>query len=450
MKIQKERVREVCSSPRFSYLVLFLVLLFAHFQLTLGTGDDVTNQAILQNYELMVRLKESYQTWSSRQLVDALMYVMCGMPMLWRLLNPLVMMVGVFCTIRLFHLERDARAVRFICALVLCYEWSVLVSAGWITTTLSYVWPLVAALIAVQPYVNMLRGEKTPLWMMILTLPLLLYATNMEQVLVAVTICFAVALVFLMVQKKQRPWLLKVHLHICFANFFYISTCPGAQLRMDSESAAWFKDFGMRNFWQKLELGMSNGFSHLMYQQHFLFFLLCCMLFVCIWKNYNSAFYRLIAAFPLAVVAALGVFGDVLQRYIPQLSFFENALTSVGMITVQNAATPKRYIAFLLLCAAFCAVLVCLYLAFGHTLDAITAIVLLCAGFATYGMMGFTPSIWVSGTRTAFFVSMAILGCCMLLYRMHFTAEKHTASWRVVQGMACVCAITQSFLLIGM
>ncbi len=449
-EMKKEQLRQKLSSPLFSYFVLFFVLLLFHLQLTLSTGDDVANSTILQEYNLFVRLQESYETWSSRQLIDALMYIICGLPqMVWRVLNPLVITIGVWCSIRLLQLERDARAVRFICLLVLCYEWSVLVSAGWITTTLSYVWPLVAALVAMQPYADMIRGKKTPLWAMLLTLPLLLYAGNMEQVLVVVTICLVCAVVSLMVQKKERPWLLLAQMHICFANFLYIATCPGAQVRVASESSVWFKDFGMRSIWQKIELGLANGFSHLMYQGHYLFFLLCFMLLLCIWKNYANVIYRALACFPFAVVLVLGVFGDFLQKYIPQLTFFENALTTTGMITVQTAGTPKRYLSFLLLCFVFSAVLVCLYLALGHTRDALVGIILLCAGFASYATMGFTPSIWASGTRTAFFVSLSVLGCCMMLYRMHFTAGKSVRAWRTVQVVALVCAVVQSMSLIG-
>ena len=39
------------------------------------------------------------------------------------------------------------------------------------------------------------------------------------------------------------------------------------------------------------------------------------------------------------------------------------------------------------------------------------------AGLCTQGMLGFSPTIWISGTRTEFFFMLAIMALCLLLVR---------------------------------
>ena len=53
-------------------------------------------------------------------------------------------------------------------------------SAGWVCTTLVFVWPLLAALAALLPLGKSLRGNRPRAWQCAAALPLTLYAANME------------------------------------------------------------------------------------------------------------------------------------------------------------------------------------------------------------------------------------------------------------------------------
>lgn len=433
---------------RAPYLVLFIIMLALHLQFTLGTGDDPMNKEILANYNLILRLAEMYQTWSARQLVDGVMYLFSALPYwVWRLVNPMVLTLCTYFAARLLQVERKPRYLWPLVGLVLCYQWVNLTSAGWVCTTVGFLWPLTAGLAALQPYVNAARGQKTPAWQYALLLPLFLYAVNMEQFLVFVGLLLLVYGGYLLLTKQKLHWYLLAQLGLCLAALVYFLTCPGVAQRTLNEMAVSFKDFGMRSLLQKIELGLSNGFYNLIYDLNYLFFLLCLVLFLCIWRQYHSKAYRLMAAVPLAVVTVLGLFGTWLYEVVEKLTFFQHALTSTGMITVATAGTPKRYIAFLLLCVIFSLCLVNLYLAFGHTRDAVIGIALLCAGFSTHAMMGFSTSIWTSGVRTAFFCSMSLVAVCQLLIARRL--PKDGRAWCIAQTAIWLCAAAQCISLIG-
>ncbi len=449
-KLSTKKPRAACwKNERWApYLVLFVIMLALHLQFTLGTGDDPMNKEILQDYNLFVRLAEMYQTWSARQLVDAVMYLFSALPYwVWRVVNPMVLTLCTYFAARLLQVEQKPQLLWPLVGLVLSYQWVNLTSAGWVCTTVGFLWPLTAGLAALQPYASAARGQKTPAWQYALLLPLFLYAVNMEQFLVFALLLLLVYGGYLLVMRQKLHWYLLAQLGLCFAALVYFLTCPGVALRTLNEMAVSFKDFAMRSLLQKIELGLANGFYNLIYEVNYLFFLLCLLLFVCIWRQYQSKVYRLMAAVPLAVVTVLGLLGNQMCAVFQKLTFFQHALTNTGMITVATAGTPKRYISFLLLCVVFSLCIVNLYLAFGHTRDAVVGIALLCAGFSSHAMMGFSTSIWTSGVRTAFFCSMSLVAVCLLLIARRLPQAGRARS--MVQTAIWLCAAAQCLSLIG-
>ena len=102
---------------------------------------------------------------------------------------------------------------------------------------------------------------------------------------------------------------------------------------------------------------------------------------------------------------------------MPSLSFFANVFTKDGYLNLLTVYSPKYWLAFVVLCAVLAICVLNLYLALGHTRAAFGAMVLFCAGFASYAMLGFSPTVMVSGQRTGFFFLMSALICTLLLWR---------------------------------
>ena len=97
-------------------------------------------------------------------------------------------------------------------------------------------------------------------------------------------------------------------------------------------------------------------------------------------------------------------------------------------------------LAFVVLCAVLAICVLNLYLALGHTRAAFGAMVLFCAGFASYAMLGFSPTVMVSGQRTGFFFLMSALICTLLLWRA-MAAARAKCACRVFLAVCAVCAV---------
>ena len=278
------------------------------------------------------------------------------------------------------------------------------------------------------------------------SLLLLAYAANMEQALVVYTGCLAGVLLWHAAARRRVHWVVWAQLAVCAANALYAATCPGTAARIAGETTSWFTDFGMRTIWQNAELGISNAMYHVLYQKNTLFFAFCVVLALAVAARHRAWYVRLFGVLPAVAVAVLGVGGPLANKLVPSLSFFANVFTKDGYLNLLTVYSPKYWLAFLLLCAVLAACVLNLYLALGHTRAAFGAMLLFCAGFASYAMLGFSPTVMVSGQRTGFFLLMSVVVCTLLLWRSLAAARAK----RACRAVLCVCTACAVWSAIGL
>ena len=264
MNMLRRSVGRAVRSRIVPYVALYAVLLALHLQFTLGTGDDPMYAAMLDQYSLAYFSLWHYYTWSARTLIEAVVCIVEALPaIVWRLADPLCITLCAACIVRLARLE-DRPAGRWaVCGLALCYPWQDMSSAGWVCTTLVFVWPLLAALAALLPLGESLRGNRPRAWQCAAALPLTLYAANMELLAGLLTLLLLAYLAWCLWAHRRPHWLAWAQLGLCAANIVYALTCPGTALRYGNEVTSWFQDYGMRSLWQNFELGISAAMSRM-------------------------------------------------------------------------------------------------------------------------------------------------------------------------------------------
>lgn len=188
-------------------------------------------------------------------------------------------------------------------------------SAGWVCTTLVFVWPLLAALAALLPLGESLRGNRPRAWQCAAALPLTLYAANMELLAGLLTLLLLAYLAWCLWAHRRPHWLAWAQLGLCAANIVYALTCPGTALRYGNEVTSWFQDYGMRSLWQNFELGISAAMSRMVLEPHLLFFVFCVLLACTVWARYRQPLYRLFSLFPVSAALVLGVLGGRCVRW---------------------------------------------------------------------------------------------------------------------------------------
>lgn len=128
------------------YYVLFFILLFIHIQLNVSTGDDVNFAIRAKSMTFTDFNIYKYYNWSSRQLIESVLYFISVHSHVWMLLNSLVITIiaklieAIFCN----HTIK----MKILCCIgTLIYPLIDMSSAGWMATTINYYWPLGALLI---------------------------------------------------------------------------------------------------------------------------------------------------------------------------------------------------------------------------------------------------------------------------------------------------------------
>lgn len=423
------------------FAALWAVFTLAHLMFRLGTGDDVHYAQILAQENLFAYLSRAYLHWSSRTLVDVFVCVMNYLPgLLWRLVNPLMVVLCAHSLAVILNIRRDAGWCWFLCACLLLYPWQLMSSAGWITTSTVFLWPAALALFALSVAARAQRGEPVRRVWTGLAVLAMLYAVTMEQVAALVFLLLAGGVVFLLAAKRRPRPLPLVLLAEAVAGLVWFLASPGVKERFEGEQTSWFPNFGMKSVFSKLELGLSAALSELVYSTEFVFFLLCLLTAWLVWTRYRSPLYRALSLPPLAAALFFGVLKAPAAALWPGLAALTGAVSGEGVITLANVNAPTAFIPLVLLYGIFILSLVNLYIALGHTTGSLACVYAVGCGLGSQAVMGFSPTIWVSGQRAGFFFWLVVLGVCAHLFGQ---ACKNKGWMRVVCAVlfCAMCAV---------
>ncbi len=410
-------------APVASIVILcavWLFLLYCNLDFgALGVNDDVViYRNLLQSFSFWQIPAHLYATWSSRTLIEMTIVIFSMVPVqVWAVINSFIMVIILFMLIKLVDSELSIEHTIITSLLFLTVQWEFMSTAGWIATTLNYLWTSCAGLFALFVIYKLSKGCKIAVLVQILSVVILLYSLNMEITLAFHVIVTAALAIYLVYSKTRIPPLMYVHIAAIAGALLYTSLSPGVALRFITEINGFFPDMHMRGFARNIELGLSAAMRTFLFERDMLFGLFCLIVAVAVFKLHKNIFYRLISLCPLVATLCFGVFKGLFISAIPIFAFIPQSVTQEGIITFDNANNFPSHIPFFIICAVITCIIVSLYIIFGHTEMSLLAIILFCASFATCAAVGFTPVVWASARRTSMVFILCIIALCTLIYK---------------------------------
>lgn len=423
-----------------NYWLPFFLLgssLFAlHLAADLSFGDDPFFQnAIRDNGSLVEFLAQRYCSRSSRILIEgALVLSLHFTTFVWRFLDTFMMLLIPVLISRIFIPIEKKELNWFICGMFFLYPYELYRSAGWAATTVNYIWPLAMALLAVMPIRLIVEKKwifaekqkqnkgKNFIGFVIYTMALL-FAANQEQVVCALIIVYGFFLLyrfnFIIGQKPDetfcRPIVTKVLLLqfiVCLVSLAFIMTCPGNTIRIIQEAEIRMPGFGQFSVFHKLYLGITTTMACYFKYYDFASLVFCALLIVAALYT-KKKWGKYIACIPFGFVFVLGFLKYVIifWKYPSQ---FRIQLKSSYTMLAQTAATDSP-IWFILYLMIIIVILLSLYSIFGGSIQFIYTVVILGCGFITRISLGFSPTLYDSGYRTALFCSFSLIIVALLL-----------------------------------
>lgn len=461
--------------------VFFLILLSFHLLLETGWGDDVFFAE--GNLPFGAFLAERYRTWTSRILIEAEIKLLTAAPAwVWKILNILMVLLLVWVTADLFGIEsrkapgKISSQILFFCMLG-CLPVLSLCDAGWIATTVNYLWPMTLGLVAMRPLKHWIRGEKCSAWEYPVCPVCVIFAANMEQ---GAAILFGVYLlcgIYISLKGGRLSSFYFVLLFCVVFSVLFILTTPGNAIRYTKEMNHWFPGFDELNLYEKILMGFIDSVNYYASagggeRTNFIFALLAGILLAgVLQKNRERGFrFQAAAAFvPFLFYWGIGQMGNSLL----QVNAFKRGGHVVGLFgknrCLSTGAGAFDYLGWisysrkmvLLQAGIYLALMLCVGAAIcfihGKSAETLLELLILGGGFCSRVMMGFSPTIYASGERTSLYCSAAILVVCLRnleFYRERSEGKSGRTGRAVlgiyVTGVVCVSLWNSKAALLSM
>ena len=430
-----------------------MVLLLLQSMIQTNLRDDLVFAKSLENIGLFDFLKDRYATWSSRVIIEAVMVsIITTSPLLWRILNIFIVLLLVWNTADLFAPKGEKiRAQCFFFLMMWVIPTESLCSAGWMTTTMNYLWVLSLGLMGMRPLKHFVQEEKCLKWEYLFCPLCILYAANMEQM---GAILFGVYLVigfYLFAAKKKPPLFYWVLLAEIVLSLGFILAAPGNAKRTIMETANYFPEYANLNVPEKMLMGflesahyyIAGGYGRVCY----VFPLLTgVLLFLFVQRGVGER--KKYLQLPIFLCPVLFYWGMTrLIGFLFENNYLTRGLNVIGLL-LYNRDLPGNgqyaWGAVLVQALVYMILLVCVvvsvYILHGKTGETMLELMILAAGFCSRVMMGFSPTIYISGDRTALFCSAAIL---IVVLRNLLLFWKEAKNWKgkLLMGIYIACSI---------
>ncbi|MSD83552.1 hypothetical protein GKC32_04540 [Lactobacillus curvatus] len=416
--IQRSKLREFLHN--YGYLIMFvgILLLFNGINQLNGNGltpneggDDSFFRTVANQQGLLQFVRSRYETWSSRVLIEGALFFFVKHTVLWRIVNSLAILIIIYVPYRAIlkneNKEQNRSLFLLAASIVVLGPLELLYNTGWIATTLNYLWPLAAMGVALIPVIDKYQGHRRKSMLVILGIVLALYATNQEQVCGMLILISSGLLIYQLI-KKNLDWYTAYLWFLSLTSFIFIITAPGNVARKKSETVHWFSDFDSLTTFRKIELGFSATAKSFFLEPNILLLFTTILLIVITIKK--EQFIPAVAAgvilmFNLMSLKPNNAFAKLLNSFGQYGSNFQ--------LRVIGTWVPDGILTLLVLLLCFS-----IYKALDQSEYKILAVIVVLLGGISRLIMGFTPTIWVSGIRTFSFLYMAVIIVAIMLIKV--------------------------------
>ena len=416
----KEKIKKIFENGTGALILLFVLEIILVMFVTPNLYDDawfikqITNEIDPETNQVIEHtipdfVKGRYSNWSSRVIIE---FILCltlkTSKYLWILIESLMVTLVGYSISKIFTKENKRSNNLMLVAMILIYPYSIMHQAGWAATTINYMWPLATCLFALIPIKKIWDKEKFKVWEYPLYTLALLFAGNQEQTS-AILVCFYILFTIIITvrDKKLKPYMV-IQTLLAIASIVFILTCPGNYVRQEDEMRR-FIDFRMLNVIDKFVLGFTSTYCEILDGNNIVYTLLTAMLAIYVFTNYKEKLYRVIALIPLISILVLGHFAPITFATFPNLEIFRDLLiTEDVMLTVENCNNLYYVMPILFAFMNFICIGMSILLLTKKFKNNI-AILIYLAGLASRIILGFSPTVFVSKSRTMIFFDFAMI-----------------------------------------
>lgn len=392
------------------FLVFVILVLCEHILMREYSGDAVrVFSQVLDQRGILAASNYRYHVWTSRTLIEIPLFLLAH-HMHWHLWMMLDVAVNVVIWITMVELTRIKNPWP-LTALILVYPMVEMESAGWMATTINYMWPLAMMLVALVSLHRMYNKQHVGIIFALVALAAELFATNFETLIVMYGIILGIFSLTMLVSRritKLGVFYTVMQWGVLLVNLAWVLACPGNWRRNGIEIATWMKDFGSLSVVDKFVLGVNTTALQLV-SKNLIFVLFSVLLIAFAFTKAHGklSFSVAIAAIPFVSVLAV----QLAPTFFPYMARLIKQFSGTTRVNSTNYYSPGNFLIFVFGMIVITAMITEVFDLAPTLIDGIVVSGVLGSGMLTRIAMGFSPTLYASGDRTFLFLDFALIYC---------------------------------------
>ncbi|MFP4013221.1 MAG: hypothetical protein ACLFVQ_03985 [Chitinispirillaceae bacterium] len=407
------------------YFVFWIAMLLLHIPMY-HHGDDLFFLQAAHEGDWFGFLQMRYTNWSSRVVIELVTLIFMRLPLIvWKGLNSAALVLVAYSLKKLVFGRCERDKDWWSVMVVSLYPLFHMSTAGWVTTSINFLWPVACALYVCTVLGKPVERRSVRKPIIFVYVFMLLFSANNEQVAAVLVMVSGYVLLRSLLFERQLDFLSMIFFSVAFASIVFIMTTPGVDKRFEYEIIRWFPNFEMLSFWDKLALGFSTSLIHYLTLPNLSVIALIISMVLLV--KYHASSKLIYYDFVIVVAAAnsYGLVNAFHQLKLPR----EDKLFMVldrfyGVKSIAGIPDFDR-IHLYLSAAVFTSVTVLigyrLYVLLkridNNSSDSVLCTAVLCLGFAPRVIMGFSPTVYASGFRTFIIPYIALSFVTLIVLR---------------------------------
>lgn len=381
-------------------IFLFLFSLFLSQSLNLSEGsDDTWFMNILKDQSLLQYLQFRYQNWTGRLVLEALMTTTISYSLFWKSAVPGCIILFSYSIWRIVLSTNINHyiGIPLITTLFMLISPSVNdFSSWWITGFYNYLLPVSAGAYSMMIFTRGHEVNKTQKYISLLFLSICCSSEQVSFVFLPTVLIFSI-------YKSKLFVFDKIFIALTFIFTLILYTAPGNYKRYIDETHTWFPEFSEYNTIHKITLGIDRLSNHLYDKSNILFNIgVVIVLFLFINKKRNNFTF-----FFITLILSLKLLVYILSSRVSNL----NLIYTSEFLSPKNWWNYHIYISYITTLLTIVAMNYAHFVVFQRKTHALFISFLLCIGAASVVIVGFSPTVYASGSRILF-----VFDICMIIY----------------------------------
>ena len=405
-----KKIKQFCKSKYLPFIVLTIFLILIHCQIG-KVGDDIWFQEILNKQSLGEYLKGRYDTWTSRLIIESVLVVLTNTKVsliLWKILDIFMFELMVYSIYKIFIKDDDVVLLWVLAIGSLSIPTTLLNGAGWVATTLNYLWPFAMGMYTFTLLKKKYDSKKIKWYETIVYIVTALFAANQEQMVALLFGIISVYLVYALVTKtaKNRVDFNVIIVYIIsILGLLFILTCPGNKERNTREILTWYPAYETYGLASKIQLAITSMMKFLIIDGKIVYILFTGVIAYYMLRFKKGLAIKIFGVIPFISSIFLSVFKDTTAMVLPELVFqFDAYSVNQLVITSENRMIIDIYFPILIYIAILFIIGLDLFLIFDKYEKKGLVVIMYLAGLASRLIIGFSPTVFASGERTSFFL----------------------------------------------